>query len=896
MRFAPGTTLGQYEIVSAIGAGGMGEVYRARDRRLNRSVALKLLPAAVAGDAARRARFTREAQLLASLNHHNIAQIYGFEEGGTLVPPNGVGAAEATPSVLAMEFVEGSTLADRIAAGPLPVDESIAIAIQLAGALEYAHAAGVIHRDLKPANIKLRPDGAVKVLDFGLAKALDAVRDADNNNAATVAAGDTEPGVVLGTVGYMAPEQVRGQPADTRVDIWAFGVLLFEMLTGRNAFAGQSTSDVMAAVMRDEPAWTALPPSTPPMARIVLRRCLERDVRRRLRDIGDARLLLETADVAVDSGIAPPVAVPSRRRMLWPAATAIGFVLAIAAGIALVGRREAPSAEAIRFTVPQPRSIAWNQQMIQATLAVSPNGQQIVTATPEGLLVWSADTGSAHLLEDTADAKAPFFSPDGRYLGFFARDELRRIPIAGGPANVITAAPSGNAGTWGQDDTILYTRWLGQQIGLWQVSARGGESRLVTAAANLSELRAFPSFLPDGRHYVFLKGGFGDRSGRRICVAGIDDGEPVCVAQGDSNPLYAATGHLLFVQGGALVALPFDAKQREATGAPTTLVRNVRWFGPIGIASIAVSADGRVLAHSPVVRPRRLLWVDRTGRPLGNVGEPRLYNQVQLSPDGKRAAMDIWNADTGGRDIWVIDLASADLTRVTADPVDTYLGAWSEDGQSLIYGKPAPGPPDIYEIPVAGGTPRPLLSGPGVEIPQHRSPGTGWLAYLEVLADRDGRHIWLLPPGGAPRRLRTTPANTWDARFSPNGRLLAFVSDESGTPEVYVTPFLEQGQARRLSRGGGFMPRWRGDGRELFFFRTDGMLMAVDPAGDPVNPQPLFHIDGVTPEDAPTPPRERFAFYDVTSDGQRFLLRLAEGAGDRADDLRVWVNWASAIR
>jgi serine/threonine protein kinase len=886
MPIAPGTRLGPYEIVSALGAGGMGEVYRARDRRLARDVAIKFLPASFIADSDRLARFAREAHLLASLNHANIAHVYGLED----VEP-GVGAR-----ALVMELVEGPTLAERITAGAIPVDEALPIAHQIAEALEYAHDAGIVHRDLKPANIKLRPDGTVKVLDFGLAKAFDPARSRDSSdpaNTPTITAGDTEPGVVLGTAAYMAPEQVRGRAIDKRIDIWAFGVVLFEMLGGRQAFTGNSPSDVMAAVIRDEPPWDALPESTPTHIRAVLRRCLERDPRQRLRDIGDARLLLEASreDAAV---LAAPAL--SRRSIVWPVIAALGSAFAIAALASRLSRSDEVPALPIRFTVPQPAAVALNSQFLMPTVAMSPDGQRIVSVTPDGLLLWSASTATASMLDDTGGAVAPFFSPDGRHVAFFAQDQLRRVPIAGGPVDVITSAPNGSAGTWGRDDTILFTRWMRAEIGLWLVPAAGGAPRLIAAAATLLDLRAFPSFLPDARHYLFLKGGYGSPVGRReICVAAVAGGEPECVAQGDSNVFYAATGHLVFVRGGLLVALPFDADRRQATGAAMTLARAVRWFGPAGIAVFAVSADGRVLAHSPPVRPRRLLWVDRTGARAGEVGEPRLYNLVQLSPDGRRAAVDMWSDETGGRDLWVIDLATNDLTRVTTDPIDVYLGAWSDDSRSLLFSRPASGPPDIFEISADGGAPRPILALPGVQLAQHRSR-SGWLAYLEAFGDKNLRHLWLRPPGGEPRRLRDTPASTWDARFSPDGRLLAYVSEESGTPEVYVTVFQENGPPRRMSRGGGFLPRWRGDARELFYLRTDGTMMTVNPSAESPDPRPLFKIDGVTPGDAPSPPRERYAIYDVTRDGQRFLLRIAEGAGDRADDLRVWVNWAATLR
>jgi len=893
MALAPGTRLGPYQIVSGLGAGGMGEVYRARDPRLGRDVAIKLLPSSFAADASRLARFTREAHLLAGLNHPHIAHVYGLEE-----------AVESdAPPALVMELVEGPTLADRIAAGPIPPDEALPIARQIADALEYAHDAGVIHRDLKPANIKLRPDGAVKVLDFGLAKALEPAHGAnaaDGANTPTVpAANETEAGVVLGTAAYMAPEQVRGRAVDKRADIWAFGVVLFEMLTGRQLFAGHSSSDVMASVIRDDPPWDTLPASTPPHARALLGRCLERDARQRLRDIGEARVLLDASGGETERAPEDRVSKTQHRSVMlwWTAAIAVGLI-AVAAIATLKRPTEGRAPFPVRFTVPQPPETAFNHQNIFSTLAAAPDGQRIVLTTQSGLLLWSAATGDTTLLDDTAGAIAPFFSPDGNQVAFFARDELRRIAVSGGPATVIMRVPAGNSGTWGRDDTILYTRWLGAEIGLWQVAANGGQPRLVARASTLAELHGFPRFLPDARHYLFLRGGYGSPVGQReICVGAVDGGAPTCLAPGDSQAEYSPTGHVIFVRAGTLVALPFDVEARRATAAAITLARATRWFGPVGAAAFAVSADGRVLVHAPTPRPRRLFWVDRSGTRVGEIGVPRMYNHVQLSPDGKRAATDIWNADNGGRDLWFVDLASGNPTRVTADPVDVYLGSWSPDGQSLIYGKPSRGdPPDLYEIAITGGEPRLLLALPGVQHAQHISADGKWLAYLESFADRSERRVWLLLQNAKPRPLRDTPANTFDPRFSPDGSVLAYASDESGSSEVYLLPLLGRASPRRVSRNGGFLPRWRPDGRELFFLQTDGTLMVVDPREDSADPRPLFRVEGVTPSDVYSPPRERFATYDVTADGQRFLMRLVEDPRDRSYDLRVWVNWAEALR
>jgi hypothetical protein len=660
-------------------------------------------------------------------------------------------------------------------------------------------------------------------------------------------------------------------------------------------FGGQSTGEVMAAVIRDDPPWDALPTSTPPHVRAVLRRCLERDPRRRLRDIGDARLLLEGGDA-----VAPAADIGRRspRVVFWPAATALVGAVAVAALVSRYSGGDPSTPFPLRFTVPQPAAVAFNHQNVFLTLAVAPDGEQIVLATPDGLRLWSAATGLATVLDDTAGAVAPFFSPDGEQIGFFARDELRRIAISGGPATVIARAPAGSSGTWGTDDTILYTRWLGAEIGLWKVAARSGESSLVAPASNLTELHAFPKFLPDARHYLFLRGGYATPvSQRQICVGSVDGGAPACIAPGDSQAEYSSTGHVIFVRAGTLVALPFDVRSRRATAAAVTLARGIRWFGPVGAAAFAVSANGRVLVHAPSPRPRRLLWLDRAGKRLAEIGVPRPYNQVQLSRDGKQAAVDIWNSENGGRDLWLVDLASGDPTRVTVEPVDVYLGSWSSDERSLIYGKPsATAPPDLHEVAITGGESRPLLALPGVQHPQHVSPDGSLLAYLETFSDRDERHVWLLPLGGTPRPLRDTPGSTFDPRFSPDGRLLAYASDQSGAPEIYVLPLAGSATPRRISKNGGFFPRWRGDGRELFFFQPDGTLMAADLAADSREQTALFRIEGITPSDVYSPPQERFAAYDVTADGQQFLMRLVEQPRDTSDDLRVWVNWVATLR
>jgi eukaryotic-like serine/threonine-protein kinase len=881
MTLAPGVRLGPYEIIEAVGAGGMGEVYRAVDSGLGRVVALKVLPDVFAGDPDRVARFEREARTLASLNHPSIAQIYGLEKRDT---PHAGGPA----GVLVMEYVAGEDLSREMSRGPMALEVAIPIARQIADALEAAHEQGIVHRDLKPANVKLRPDGTIKVLDFGLAKVMGSAAAAHRTDAPTLTAHDTELGTLLGTAPYMAPEQARGRPVDKRADIWAFGVMLFEMLSGRRLFGGETTPEVLASVLSQRIPWESLPAATPPNIRRLLARCLESDPRVRLRDIGEARILLEQPS----AGVELPTARPSWRRAATVSvlAAVIG-VLGFAAAWLLRGSPSTPGL--LRFSIEVPSSLGLKRPGVNPVLSVSPDGRRIAFAAARAIWVWSAETGTLQRLADTVGARAPFFSHDGREIGFFTADELRRIPAGGGVAMTIIRAPGGGAGAWAADGTILYHRWVGES-GLWRVSARGGEPHLLVPASDGQELRRAPALLPDGRHYLFITGHLRVAE-RQMCVGAIETRDVSCFGRGDSNVVYSPTGHVLFVRRGQLMALPFDATRREPTGEAVPVDASVRWFGPTGMAAFAVSGDGRTLVHQPPGSPSRLVWVDRATRALRPVGEPARFGSVLLSPDEKKVATEIWNDQIEGRDLYIVDLASGVPTRVTVEEIDAIAGSWSRDGR-LLFSRAAGTPPDIFVMPLD----RPaeaelLLAADGVQIARHWSADGETIAFVDQSVDREERvRVQLVSADGQRRELRHLPGDSFDPRFSPDGRWLAYAAFEGDKPEIYVAPIDGVGAARRLSRNGGVLPRWRGDGRELFFVQMDGMMVAVDPADTLPVPSLLFRVEGAQPNLTDYRESERWFDYDVTADGQRFLIRQPVTGSESVDNLRVVIGWLAA--
>jgi Tol biopolymer transport system component len=883
MSLAAGTRLGSYEVVSPLGAGGMGEVYRARDAKLGRDVALKILPDTFASDPERLARFEREAKTLASLNHPNIAHIYGFEEG-----PD-VASGFSRTRALVMELVEGEDLSQRIARGPIPIDEALPIARQIAAALEAAHEQGIIHRDLKPANIKLRPDGTIKVLDFGLAKAVDPAGAASSSGATITSPAMSMQGLIIGTAAYMSPEQTRGKAVDRRADIWAFGVVCYEMLTGRRAFEGEEISDVLAAVLRQDIDWNVLPANTPlPITRL-LERCLDRDPKQRLRDIGEARV---TIDRAISG--APAVAAsagkvdsprPAWRRAMPAAAVVVASALTGLGVWALTRPAPVPPVPVQRH----PLVLAGPATYVGETgggLAVSPDGTLLVYPVQEGgkrlLHLRALEQLEAQLIPGTDGAYNPFFSPDGQWIGFFTNPEgkLKKVAVRGGPA--LTLSETGvPLGAWLADDTIVFTRQESGGWSLMRVPAAGGSAVTLTTpdAANREIRHGFPEPLPGGNAILFsIAIGSIIFDDARIAVLSLATGKYHTVIEQGYNARYVPTGHLVYMLNGNLMAVPFDATRLQTTGPPVPVAEGVRGRSSTGEAGFAVSRTG-FLVYAPgatvSIALRGLVWVDRSGReePLG--APARSYRTPRLSPDGTRVALEIADLEN---DIWVWDLERKNLTRLTFDPKSDHSPVWSSDGSRVFFASLRAGTVANIYVQAADGTGQAerLQDAATDSIPQALSPDGKLLLYREngLKTRLDISTLRLDDRTATP--LIATPFAEQNPEISPDGRWIAYQSNESGTGEVYVRPFPDVDSGRwQVSAGGGSRPLWARSGRELFYVianpnGTGARMMAVPIQGGATfkagNPQELF--EGRYIATAAAAGRT----FDVSADGNKFLM------------------------
>jgi len=901
-----GSTLGPYQITAKLGEGGMGEVYRAHDSKLKRDVAIKVLPAAFVQDKERLARFEREAQLLAQLNHPNIAQIYGMETSGE-------------SHALVMELVEGPTLADRLAQGALPLAEALLLARQIAEALEEAHEKGIVHRDLKPQNVKASIEGKVKVLDFGLAKAMDPATGSSvaasgdllrsptmMNSPTLTAVHGTQLGVILGTAAYMAPEQARGGAVDKRADIWAFGVVLFEMLTGQRLFDGETVSDTLAAVLQREIDFTALPATTQPAIRRLVRRCLERKPKNRLHDVADARIVLdEVISGRAGERDAPPLGVLEapgwQRRLPWllAATTALATLAAVAVALFPLRSPRAEPARSFRLEITPPGSSSPTNR--DQFFELSPDGRFLVMVRGGELWVRPLDAVTARRIEGIADATYPFWSPDGAWIGFFEANELRKVAREGGRPQKICAAPDGRGATWSSEGVILFSDRFGDH-GLSRVSAQGGTpipvTRIASDAGN--DVHRYPQFLPDGKSFLFLDlAPSPEVSG--VYLGSLDGGQPERVLAGTDQAAYARAagsgeGFLFYRREETLMAQPFDLGRRKGLGEAVPVAEGVGGSANTGSGAFSVSGGGVLAYGSDTLVSSELVWFDRSGKRgerLGSGdGATGAILGLSFAPGGRRVAYGLGSPP----DIFVQSLPDGEPSRFTFGPAPGWVyPIWSPDGSEIAYATQ-----DLAGLPV-------------YEMRRRRADRAG---AEETLAARkesfnpwdwspDGRSIlygvwsgdlFLLPLEGdrKPVPYVTAPGTQAYAQFSPDGRLVAYASDEQGQFEVFVATVPQSGALWQISTGGGSMPRWRRDGRELFYRANDGTLMAVALGSGPgtaaieerAAPQPLF--PGI-----PSPGTVWIFTYAPTEDGQRFLVASTrEGA---RLPITVLVNWRTAI-
>jgi len=888
VALSPGTRLGAYEITAQIGEGGMGEVYRATDTRLKRQVAIKVLPAVLVSDVERLARFQREAELLASLNHPNIATVYGLEDGDSVTG-------------LVMELVEGPTLADRIAKGPLPVDEALLIASQIAEALESAHEQRVVHRDLKPANIKLRPDGTVKVLDFGLAKALEpTVAEAGPmTHSPTITTAMTRPGVILGTAAYMAPEQARGGAVDQRADIWAFGCVLYEMLTTHKAFGAATVSETVAKILEGHPNLSALPSSTPPAIRRLVRRCLERSLRTRLQHIGDA--LADIVDVRAGESSVPGEravsnATPRSRTVLWTIAS-IALVTLGAAGAWLLSSRvdSEGTAAPIRFDVPRVQG----EQPGVATrnFALSPDGTRLVYSTVSSLRVRALGGEDIPLAASGLD---PFFSPDGQWLAFFSSQGLQRLPVSGGATEPITPATGTErtfGGTWGSDGTIVIS--LGGK--LVRVDVKGGPMEPIAEPdATRGEVRyAWPEFLPDGRSILFTILGQGGVADAKIAVLDLMTRRTTSVLQSGHAARFVRTGHIAYASQGRLYAVPFDVSRLQTRGVPVAL-EGISIAATVGgfNANFAVSDNGTLAYQPPTTRRiRTMVWVDREGREEAIAAPPMEYVYPRISPDGTRVALDVAGAN---RDIWVGNLETGVVTKITKGPTEDLMPAWSSDSTRVFFASDREGGRfRVFSVAADGaGVERQEFAGTGNFMPLSSPAPDQLIAFASGEGTRDG-DIAIVTIGGAAAtaKLIGMDRQQGNAQVSPDGHWITYQSSESGTDEVYVRSYPDADRRReQISLGGGVQPLWgRAGSNELFYWDLKGALKAVTvtTTGD-------FRVG--TARDVPLPPGLELPIFTGAAwmyavsplDGRFLIFKLAAGSGAIAP-VKVVVNWREEL-
>ena len=854
----------------------MGEVYRARDTKLGRDVAIKVLPDAFLSDSDRLARFELEARVLATLNHPQIGSIYGLEEA------EGIRA-------LVLELVEGPTLADRIARGPLPIDETLRIARQIAAALQAAHDRGVIHRDLKPANIKVRPDGTVKVLDFGLAKVLE-VHGSDSALSRSPTMLASMPGTLLGTAAYMSPEQARGEDTDRRADVWAFGCVLFEMCGGRAPFDGGTMTEVLANVLKSEPDWRRLPAAAPESIRRVLRRCLQKDAALRLRDIGDAGLEIDEAQL--ESRSPPPATAPLRRteRLAWAGAVLALAVLSAVAAAWAIGRR-APEPPEVRFDIdtgPVP------DLFLLSSVALSPDGRSVLFVGDSNgqasVFQRRLDSVSTKLLAGTAGAAFPFWSPDGRSVGFYADGWLKRLDLDGSLVRKLAQAVVGVGGAWNRDGVMLFVPNPASPIS--RISAEGGPPVPVTRRLDDQAGHSFPHFLPDGRHFLYYAAG--SPASRGIYVGQIDDSASKKLFDSDGGAVYTS-GHVLFLRQEKILAQAFDADRLELSGSPFEVADSALGRSAGFALTFSAAANGAVAFRAGNARTgRQFAWFDRSGNLSGNLDELLRDVPMSLSPSPDGSQVVFFQRGETASDVWMLDTRRGVRSRFTDNPAEDIFPVWSRDGSHIFFSSIRNGRLSIYRKPTVGtgGEAVVLTPDSSETFALDTSPDGRWLLFQQA-NQKTGFDIMALSLRGdaKPEPLVQTDAEEYGGVFSPDGKWLAYISNSSGPSEVYVQAFPGPGPRQQVSPKGGAQIRWRADGRELFYIALDGTLMAVPirvasdgTSIDPGTPTPLFKTRvGILVN-------LTAAAYVVSADGQRFLMNtvVQDPAGT---PLRVIVNW-----
>ena len=898
-RFEAGVMVGPYRIDRLIGAGGMGEVYRARDARLGRDVAIKVLPGELSVDADRFQRFEQEARAAAALSHPNVLAVYD------------VGRHDGSPYIVA-ELLEGETLRERLKRGALPVRKAVDTAIQIARGLAAAHGKGIVHRDLKPENVFITTDGRVKILDFGLAKLTQAEPSLAGTSNLPTTPPQTKSGVVLGTLGYMAPEQLRGLPVDHRSDIFGFGAILYEMLSGQRAFRGETAIDAMMAILEDEPPpISAAERQIPPALADIVERCLAKQPTARFQSAGDLAFALEGLAAHSDSALPVAlVAARTRERVVWSVAGLL--LLALVAVLALNGSGpgDAPAqVSPVRFSVFPPQdSMFTGGQDYSPAQALSPDGRSMVfrarrAGGPDQLWLRSLDALDAQPLAGTDGGDLPFWSPDSRSIGFFAQGKLKKIDLSGGPPLTLSDAPPFGGGSWNRDGIIIFT----SIAGVARVPASGGQSEPVTTldVSRQENAHRWPQFLPDGRSFLFRV-----QPGNVIRIGFLDSRETTNLLNTDSKGLFASPGYLLFVRQGTLMAQAFDASRRALTGDPTPVAERVPFNPTVGVSPFSVSENG-VLAYRTIpLAATQVTWFDRSGKRLGSIGEPGDYRDVSLSPDEARVAVHR-HEDPAGGGLWLLDFARGTTSRLTLDTFHNDSAHWSPDGSRIVFWSDREGGiRNLYQRMSNGAGPDELLLKSG----GHKDP-TSWSSdgrFVVYISEdpKTGVDLWVLPLSGGrtPMPFIQTEFDEGHGRLSPDGRWMAYTSNETGRNEVYVQPFPASGGKWQMSTSGGAQPRWRRDGKELYYLAgaaggetsvTAVEVRASESTFDASVPRTLFRTriarQGANPQGAVLGTTTESS-YAVTADGQRFLILTPPVAETAPEPVTLVLNWTAGLK